>query len=146
MVKKIKEKAIKLLLGIFKIEPIIVSVSIIGMGTLEAVYLLFYGILDSLLGVVISSSNFKFISNIFLLLYMISRLLMYITGGEILFYYWNIIIYTILIILTIIVMIVEMNYYEERGWRHMIGKIYYYLFIIIGYLYLEYDNYYWINF
>lgn len=142
MVKKIKEKAIKLLLGIFKIEPIIVSVSIIGMGTLEAVYLLFYGILDSLLGVVISSSNFKFISNIFLLLYMISRLLMYITGGEILFYYWNIIIYTILIILTIIVMIVEMNYYEERGWRYMIGRLYYYLFIIIGYLYLQYDNYY----
>lgn len=142
MVKKIKEKAIKLLLGIFKIEPIIVSVSIIGMGTLEAVYLLFYGILDSLLGVVITSSNFKFISNIFLLLYMISRLLMYITGGEILFYYWNIIIYTILIILTIIVMIVEMNYYEERGWRYMIGRLYYYLFIIIGYLYLQYDNYY----
>lgn len=142
MVKKIKEKAIKLLLGIFKIEPIIVSVSIIGMGTLEAVYLLFYGILDSLLGVVISSSNFKFISNIFLLIYMISRLLMYITGGEILFYYWNIIIYTILIILTIIVMIVEMNYYEERGWRYMIGRLYYYLFIIIGYLYLQYDNYY----
>ena len=142
MVKKIKEKAIKLLLGIFKIEPIIVSVSIIGMGTLEAVYLLFYGILDSLLGVVITSSNFKFISNIFLLIYMISRLLMYITGGEILFYYWNIIIYTILIILTIIVMIVEMNYYEERGWRYMIGRLYYYLFIIIGYLYLQYDNYY----
>ena len=142
MVKKIKEKAIKLLLGIFKIEPIIVSVSIIGMGTLEAVYLLFYGILDSLLGVVITSSNFKFISNIFLLIYMISRLLMYITGGEILFYYWNIIIYTILIILTIIVMIVEMNYYEERGWRYMIGRLYYYLFIIIGYIYLQYDNYY----
>ena len=142
MVKKIKEKAIKLLLGIFKIEPIIVSISLIGMGTLEAVYLLFYGILDSLLGVVISSSNFKFISNIFLLIYMISRLLMYITGGEILFYYWNIIIYTILIILTIIVMIVEMNYYEERGWRYMIGRLYYYLFIIIGYLYLQYDNYY----
>ena len=142
MFEKIKEKAIKLLLGIFKIEPIIVSVSIIGMGTLEAVYLLFYGILDSLLGVVISSSNFKFISNIFLLIYMISRLLMYITGGEILFYYWNIIIYTILIILTIIVMIVEMNYYEERGWRYMIGRLYYYLFIIIGYLYLQYDNYY----
>lgn len=142
MVKKIKEKAIKLLLGIFKIEPIIVSISLIGMGTLEAVYLLFYGILDSLLGVVITSSNFKFISNIFLLIYMISRLLMYITGGEILFYYWNIIIYTILIILTTIVMIVEMNYYEERGWRYMIGRLYYYLFIIIGYLYLQYDNYY----
>lgn len=115
MFEKIKEKAIKFLFGMLKMEVIIVSISIIGMGTLEAVYLLFYGILDSLLGVVISSSNFKFISNIFLLLYMISRLLMHITGGEILFYYWNIIIYTILIILTIIVMIVEMNYYEERG-------------------------------
>ena len=141
MFEKIKEKAIKFLFGMLKMEVIIVSISIIGMGTLEAVYLLFYGILDSLLGVVISSSNFKFISNIFLLLYMISRLLMYITGGEILFYYWNIIIYTILIILTIIVMIVEMNYYEERGWRHMIGKVYYYLFILIGYLTLIYDNY-----
>lgn len=115
MVKKIKERTIKLLFGISKMEMIVVSISLIGMGTLEVVYLLFYGILDSLLGVVISSSNFKFISNIFLLIYMISRLLMYITGGEILFYYWNIIIYTILIILTIIVMIVEMNYYEERG-------------------------------
>lgn len=113
MVKKIKEKAIKLLLGIFKIEPIIVSISLIGMGTLEAVYLLFYCIIDSLLGVVISSSNFKFISNIFLLIYMISRLLMYITGGEILFYYWNIIIYTILIIITIVIMVIEMNYYER---------------------------------
>ena len=141
MFEKIKEKAIKFLFGMLKMEVIIVSISIIGMGTLEAVYLLFYGILDSLLGVVISSSNFKFISNIFLLLYMISRLLMHITGGEILFYYWNIIIYTILIILTIIVMIVEMNYYEERGWRHMIGKVYYYLFILIGYLTLIYDNY-----
>ena len=115
MFEKIKEKAIKFLFGMLKMEVIIVSISIIGMGTLEAVYLLFYGILDSLLGVVISSSNFKFISNIFLLLYMISRLLMYIIEGEILFYYWNIIIYTILIILTTIVMIVEMNYYEERG-------------------------------
>lgn len=142
MFEKIKEKAIKFLFGMLKMEVIIVSISIIGMGTLEAVYLLFYGILDSLLGVVINSSNFKFISNIFLLLYMISRLLMYITGGEILFYYWNIIIYTILIIITIIVMIVEMNYYEERGWRYMIGRLYYYLFIIIGYLYLQYDNYY----
>lgn len=115
MFEKLKERTIKLLFGILKMEMIVVSISLIGMGTLEVVYLLFYGILDSLLGVVISSSNFKFISNIFLLLYMISRLLMYITGGEILFYYWNIIIYTILIILTIIVMIVEMNYYEERG-------------------------------
>ena len=113
MLEKIKEKAIKLLLGIFKIEPIIVSISLIGMGTLEAVYLLFYCIIDSLLGVVISSSNFKFISNIFLLLYMISRLLMYITGGEILFYYWNIIIYTLLIIITVILMVIEMNYYER---------------------------------
>lgn len=113
MLEKIKEKAIKLLLGIFKIEPIIVSISLIGMGTLEAVYLLFYCIIDSLLGVVINSSNFKFISNIFLLLYMISRLLMYITGGEILFYYWNIIIYTILIIMTIVIMVIEMNYYER---------------------------------
>lgn len=113
MLEKIKEKAIKLLLGIFKIEPIIVSISLIGMGTLEAVYLLFYCIIDSLLGVVITSSNFKFISNIFLLLYMISRLLMYITGGEILFYYWNIIIYTILIIMTIVIMVIEMNYYER---------------------------------
>lgn len=115
MFEKIKEKVIKLLFGMLKMEVIIVPISIIGMGTLEAVYLLLYCIVDSLLGVVISSSNFKFISNIFLLLYMISRLLMYITGGEILFYYWNIIIYSILIILTIIVMIVEMNYYEERG-------------------------------
>ena len=142
MVKKIKEKVIKFLFGMLKMELIIVSVSIIGMGTLEAVYLFFYCIVDSLLGVVINSSNIKFISNIFLLLYMISRLLMYIFGGEILFYYWNIIIYSILIIITIIVMIVEMNYYEERGWRHMIGKIYYYLFIIIGYIVLKYDNYY----
>ena len=142
MFEKIKEKTIKLFFGMLKMELITVSISIIGMGTLEAVYLLSYGILDSLLGVVISSSNFKFISNIFLLLYMISRLLMYITGGEILFYYWNIIIYSILIILTIIVMIVEMNYYEERGWRNMIGRLYYDLFIIIGYLYLQYDNYY----
>lgn len=115
MFKKIKEKVIKFLFSILKMELIIVSISIIGMGTLEAVYLLLYCILDSLLGVVITSSNFKFISNIFLLLYMISRLLMYIIGGEILFYYSKIIIYSILIILTIIVMIVEMNYYEERG-------------------------------
>ena len=113
MFEKIKEKLIKFLFGMLKMELIIVSISLIGMGTLEAVYLLFYGILDSLLGVVISSSNFKFISNIFLLIYMISRLVMYITGGEILFYYWNIIIYTILIIITIIVMILEMNYYER---------------------------------
>ena len=95
MFEKLKERTIKLLFGISKMEMIVVSISLIGMGTLEAVYLLFYGILDSLLGVVITSSNFKFISNIFLLIYMISRLLMYITGGEILFYYWNIIIYTI---------------------------------------------------
>ena len=142
MFEKLKERTIKLLFGISKMEMIVVSISIIGMGTLEAVYLVFYCIVDSLLGVVISSSNFKFISNIFLLLYMISRLLMYITGGEILFYYWNIIIYSILIILTIIVMIVEMNYYEERGWRNMVGRLYYYLFIIIGYIYLQYDNYY----
>lgn len=113
MFEKLKERTIKLLFGISKMEMIVVSISLIGMGTLEVVYLLFYGILDSLLGVVISSSNFKFISNIFLLIYMISRLLMYITGGEILFYYWNIIIYTILIIITIIVMILEMNYYER---------------------------------
>lgn len=113
MFEKIKEKTIKLFFGMLKMELITVSISIIGMGTLEAVYLFLYCILDSLLGVVISSSNFKFISNIFLLLYMISRLLMYITGGEILFYYWNIIIYTILIIITIIVMILEMNYYER---------------------------------
>ena len=113
MFEKIKEKLIKFLFGMLKMELIIVSISLIGMGTLEVVYLLFYGILDSLLGVVISSSNFKFISNIFLLIYMISRLVMYITGGEILFYYWNIIIYTILIIITIIVMILEMNYYER---------------------------------
>lgn len=113
MFEKLKERTIKLLLGISKMEMIVVSISLIGMGTLEAVYLLFYGILDSLLGVVISSSNFKFISNIFLLLYMISRLLMYITGGEILFYYWNIIIYTILIIITVILMVIEMNYYER---------------------------------
>lgn len=115
MFEKLKERIIKLLFGILKMEMIVVSISIIGMGTLEAVYLFLYCIVDSLLGVVISSSNFKFISNIFLLLYMISRLLMYIIGGEILFYYSKIIIYSILIILTIIVMIVEMNYYEERG-------------------------------
>ena len=141
MFEKLKERTIKLLFGISKMEMIVVSISIIGMGTLEAVYLFLYCIVDSLLGVVISSSNFKFISNIFLLLYMISRLLMYITGGEILFYYWNIIIYTILIIITVILMVIEMNYYEERGWRHMIGRLYYYFFILIGYMALEYDNY-----
>lgn len=113
MFEKLKERTIKLLFGISKMEMIVVSISIIGMGTLEAVYLFLYCILDSLLGVVISSSNIKFISNIFLLLYMISRLLMYITGGEILFYYWNIIIYTILIIITVILMVIEMNYYER---------------------------------
>lgn len=113
MFEKLKERTIKLLFGISKMEMIVVSISLIGMGTLEAVYLLFYGILDSLLGVVITSSNFKFISNIFLLIYMTLRLVIYITGGEILFYYWNIIIYTILIIITIIVMILEMNYYER---------------------------------
>ena len=115
MFEKIKEKTIKLFLGMLKMEVIIVSIFIIGMGTLEAIYLIFYCIVDSVLCIVITSSNFKFISNIFLLLYMISRLLMYIIGGEILFYYSKIIIYSILIILTIIVMIVEMNYYEERG-------------------------------
>lgn len=113
MFEKLKERTIKFLFGMLKMELIIVSISIIGMGTLEVVYLLLYCILDSLLGVVITSSNFKFISNIFLLIYMISRLFIYITGGEILFYYWNIIIYTILIIITIIVMILEMNYYER---------------------------------
>ena len=68
MFEKLKERTIKLLFSILKMELIIVSISIIGMGTLEAVYLLFYCILDSLLGVVISSSNIKFISNIFLIL------------------------------------------------------------------------------
>ena len=146
MFEKLKERTIKLLFGISKTEIIIVSISIIGMGTLEAVYLLLYCILDSVLGVVITSSNIKFISNIFLLLYMISRCVIYIIGGEILSYYLKIITYIILTIITLVIMVFEMNYYEERGWRHMIGKIYYYLFIIIGYLYLEYDNYYWINF
>ena len=115
MFKKIKEKSIKFLFGMLKMELIIVSISIIGIGTLEVVYLLFYGILDLILGVVITSSNIKFISNIFLLLYMISKLLMYITGGEILYYYFKILIYIILIIITVILMVIEMNYYEERG-------------------------------
>ncbi len=115
MFEKLKERTIKLLFGISKTEIIIVSISIIGMGTLEAVYLLFYCILDSLLGVVINSSNIKFISNIFLILYMIARLLMYITGGEILSYYLKIIIYIILTIITLVIMVMEMNYYEERG-------------------------------
>lgn len=146
MFKKIKEKSIKFLFGMLKMELIIVSISIIGIGTLEVVYLLFYGILDLILGVVITSSNIKFISNIFLLLYMISKLLMYITGGEILYYYFKILIYIILIIITVILMVIEMNYYEERGWRDMIGKIYYYLFIIIGYIVLKYDNYnFWVG-
>lgn len=141
MFEKLKERTIKFLFGMLKMELIIVSISIIGMGTLEVVYLLLYCILDSLLGVVIISSNIKFISNIFLIIYMIARLLMYITGGEILSYYLKIIIYIILTIITLVIMVMEMNYYEERGWRHMIGKIYYYLFIIIGYLVLKYDNY-----
>ena len=115
MIKKIKEKTIKLLFGILKIEPIIVAVAIIGMGTLEAVYLFFYCILDCLLGVVIISSNIKFISNIILVIYMISRLVMYIIGGEILCYYSKISIYILLIIITTTLMIFEMNYYEERG-------------------------------
>lgn len=113
MLEKIKEKTIKLLFGILKMELIVVPVSIIGMGTLEAVYLFFYCIVDSLLGVVINSSNFKFISNIFLLLYMISRLVMYITGGEILFYYSKIVIYILLIVITTTLMVLEMNYYER---------------------------------
>lgn len=141
MFEKLKKRIIKLLFGILKMEMIVVSISIIGMGTLEAVYIFLYCIVDSLLGVVISSSNFKFISNIFLILYMIARLLMYITGGEILSYYLKIIIYIILTIITLVIMVFEMNYYEERGWRHMIGKVYYYLFIFIGYIVLEYDNY-----
>ena len=141
MFEKLKERIIKLLFGILKMEMIVVSISIIGMGTLEALYLFLYCIVDSLLGVVINSSNLKFISNIFLLLYMILRLLIYITGGEILYYYFKILIYIILIIITVILMVIEMNYYEERGWRDMIGKLYYYLFILIGYLVLKYDNY-----
>lgn len=115
MFKKIKEKSIKFLFGILKMELIIVSISIIGMGTLEAVYIFLYCIVDSLLGVVITSSNIKFISNIFLIIYMIARLLMYITGGEILSYYLKIIIYIILTIITLVIMVFEMNYYEERG-------------------------------
>ena len=141
MFEKLKKRIIKLLFGILKMEMIVVSISIIGMGTLEAVYIFLYCIVDSLLGVVITSSNIKFISNIFLIIYMIARLLMYITGGEILSYYLKIIIYIILTIITLVIMVMEMNYYEERGWRHMIGKIYYYLFIFIGYIVLEYDNY-----
>lgn len=115
MFEKIKEKTIKLFFGMLKMELITVSISIIGMGTLEAVYLFFCCILDSVLGVVINSSNLKFISNIFLLLYMILRLYIYITGGEILYYYFKILIYIILIIITVILMVIEMNYYEERG-------------------------------
>ena len=115
MFEKLKERIIKLLFGILKMEMIVVSISIIGMGTLEAVYLFLYCILDSLLGVVMTSSNFKFISNIFLILYMIVRLLMYITGGEILSYYLKIITYIILTIITLVIMVFEMNYYEERG-------------------------------
>lgn len=115
MFKKIKEKSIKFLFGMLKMELIIVSISIIGMGTLEAVYIFLYCIVDSLLGVVITSSNIKFISNIFLIIYMIARLLMYITGGEILSYYLKIIIYIILTIITLVIMVFEMNYYEERG-------------------------------
>ena len=141
MFKKIKEKSIKFLFGMLKMELIIVSISIIGMGTLEAVYLFLYCILDSLLGGVITSSNIKFISNIFLLLYMISRCVIYIIGGEILSYYLKIITYIILTIITLVIMVFEMNYYEERGWRHMIGKFYYYFFIFIGCIYLKYDNY-----
>ena len=141
MFEKLKERIIKLLFGILKMEMIVVSISIIGMGTLEAVYLFFYCIVDSLLGVVISSSNFKFISNIFLLIYMISRFVIYIGGGEILYYYFKILIYIILIIITVILMVIEMNYYEERGWRDMIGKFYYYFFMFVGYIYLTYDNY-----
>ena len=83
MFEKLKERIIKLLFGILKMEMIVVSISIIGMGTLEAVYLFLYCILDSLLGVVISSSNFKFISNIFLLIYMISRFVIYRRGRNI---------------------------------------------------------------
>lgn len=115
MFEKLKERIIKLLFGILKMEMIVVSISIIGMGTLEAVYLFFYCIVDSLLGVVISSSNFKFISNIFLLIYMISKYFIYITSGEILFYYSKIVIYIFLIIINIVIMVIEMNYYEERG-------------------------------
>lgn len=113
MFEKLKERTIKFLFGMLKMELIIVSISIIGMGTLEVVYLLLYCILDSLLGVVITSSNFKFISNIFLLIYMISRLFIYITGGEILFYYSKIVIYILLIITSVILMTFEMNYYER---------------------------------
>lgn len=113
MFEKIKEKTIKLLFGILKMQTIIVSVSIIGMGTLEAVYIFLYGILDCLLGVVITSSNIKFISNVILVIYMISRLVMYITGGEILFYYSKIVIYILLIVITTTLMIFEMNYYER---------------------------------
>ena len=115
MFEKLKERTIKFLFGMLKMELIIVSISIIGMGTLEVVYLLLYCILDSLLGIVITSSNIKFISNIFLIIYMIARLLMYITGGEILSYYLKIIIYIILTIITLVIMVMEMNYYEERG-------------------------------
>ena len=115
MFEKLKKRIIKLLFGILKMEMIVVSISIIGMGTLEAVYIFLYCIVDSLLGVVITSSNIKFISNIFLIIYMIARLLMYITGGEILSYYLKIIIYIILTIITLVIMVMEMNYYEERG-------------------------------
>ena len=115
MFEKLKERIIKLLFGILKMEMIVVSISIIGMGTLEVIYLILYSIVDSVLGVITSSSNFKFISNIFLLIYMISRFVIYIGGGEILYYYFKILIYIILIIITVILMVIEMNYYEERG-------------------------------
>ena len=113
MLNKIKEKVIKFLFSILKMEVIIVSISIIGMGTLEAVYLILFCMVDSALGVIITSSNIKFISNIFLLIYMISRLLVYITSGETLFYYSKIVIYILLIITSVILMTFEMNYYER---------------------------------
>lgn len=115
MFEKIKEKTIKLFFGMLKMELITVSISIIGMGTLEVIYLILYSIVDSVLGVITSSSNFKFISNLVLLIYMISRCLIYITGGEILSYYLKIITYIILTIITLVIMVFEMNYYEERG-------------------------------
>lgn len=115
MFEKIKEKTIKLLFGMLKMETIVVTVSIIGMGTLEVIYLILYSIVDSVLGVITSSSNFKFISNLVLLIYMISRCLIYITGGEILSYYLKIITHIILTIITLVIMVFEMNYHEERG-------------------------------
>ena len=39
MFEKLKERTIKFLFGMLKMELIIVSISIIGMGTLEVVYL-----------------------------------------------------------------------------------------------------------